>query len=132
MCYVWNNTYFFFSGLHPALHLYSFGYIMKRSPITVGGQGLINHRGRKNLIWGKAFFIPLPLLKYIIHPYRYWGYRQGLHILITLLSVSFNRLSFRTSGLASCCNTVRLGLLSLHFYQHVVIGNENVAFFFSP
>ena len=90
---------FFFGGLHSALHLYNFGYIMKRSPVTVGGRGLINHRGRKNLIWERAFFIPLPLLKCIIHPYRYWGYRKGLRILITLLSIFFNWLNFRTFGL---------------------------------
>lgn len=78
---------------------------MKRSPIT-GRTGSNKSQRKENLIWEKAFFIPLPLLKYIIHPFRYWGCRKGLHILIMLLSIFITWRSFRTSGLSSCCNTL--------------------------
>lgn len=48
VCVIYRITpYFFFNGLHPALHLRVFRYIMKRSPITVGGQGITNHWGGK-------------------------------------------------------------------------------------
>lgn len=121
--------YFFFSnGLHPALHLSSFGYIMKRSPVTVGGQSLINHREGK-FYMGKGIFHTFAISKI------YHLSIKGLCMFISFLSIFLKWPSFRKCRLYSDCNTCYL--IFQHFLsfaslsEKCEIGNENSVFFFS-
>lgn len=48
---------------------------MKRSVIILGGQGLINH-GEGEFYREMACFIPLPFIKYGIHPSKHLGMKR--------------------------------------------------------